>query len=371
MRRFQAKGSVGFASPLDSAPPDRGADRAASGTAGAESWGRGSRRPPPRPDRPARRRRWLWPLGLLAAIHILVLGAGFFAPYNPARQFRDFPYAPPMVVHWRRGRLVVYPWLQVGEQYGPPQYQADRAHPLPLRFFVHGHLFSVRGGQVFLLGTDGLGRDELSRLLYGGRLSLLAGLLGAALALGLGLGFGGAAGLMGGWTDAAVMRGAEVFLALPWIYLLFAARAFLPLTLSAGTAFLLLIAILGLTGWGRPARLIRGVARSARERDYVRAARGFGASRWYLLRRHIWPETYSVALTQAALLAPQFILAEVALAFLGLGAAPPTASWGTMLAGLQKLYVLEAYGWLFAPAVALVIVFALYDWLATAVGREA
>ncbi len=304
-------------------------------------------------------------------MHAVVLGAGFFAPYAPARQFRAFPFAPPMRLHFRRGRLVVYPWRPILAQYGPPQYAPDRAHPLALRFFTHGHLFGVRGGEAFLLGTDGLGRDELSRLLYGGRLSLLAGLLGAGLALGLGLGLGGAAGLMGGWTDAAVMRGAEVFLALPWIYLLFAVRAFLPLSLGAGAAFLLLIAILGLTGWGRPARLIRGVALSARERDYVRAARGFGAGRWYLLRRHIWPETYSVALTQAALLAPQFILAEVALAFLGLGAAPPTASWGTMLAGLQKLYVLESYAWVFAPAAALIVVFALYDWLAvTVAGAE-
>ncbi len=115
----------------------------------------------------------------------------------------------------------------------------------------------------------------------------------------------------------------------------------------------------------RAAARARGHGRSARERDYVRSARGFGGSRWYVLRRHIWPETYSVALTQAALLAPQFILAEVALGFLGLGAAPPTASWGAMLAGLLKLYVLESYAWLFAPAVALVVVVLLYDWLAT------
>lgn len=319
----------------------------------------------------ARSRPWLWPLAGLAAVHVVVLGAGFFAPYGPARQFRQFPDAPPMQLHLRRGRLVVYPWRAVAGPYGPPRYEADRTHPLAIRLFWRGHLFGVQGGEVFLLGTDGLGRDELSRLLYGGRLSLLAGLLGAGLALGLGLGLGGAAGAMGGWTDAAVMRGSEVFLALPWIYLLFAARAFLPLTLGAGTAFLLLIGILGLTGWGRPARLIRGVALSARERDYVRAARGFGASRWYLLRRHIWPETYAVALTQAALLAPQFILAEVALAFLGLGAAPPAASWGTMLAGLEKLYVLESYGWLFAPAVALVAVFALYDGLARSLAAGA
>ncbi len=317
------------------------------------------------------RRRWRWPLAALIALHVLVLGAGFFAPYSPSRQFRRFPFAPPMRLHWWglhghfHWRPFVYPWRPLAERYGPPRYRLDPSHPLPLRFFRHGHWFTVSGGEVFLLGTDALGRDEFSRLLYGGRLSLLAGLLGAGLALSLGLALGGAAGFMGGWTDAAVMRGAELFLALPWIYLLFATRAFLPLSVSGAAAFLMLVAILGLTGWGRPARVIRGVALAAREREYVRSARGFGGSRWYLLRRHIWPETYSVALTQAALLAPQFILAEVALAFLGLGAAPPTASWGAMLAGLQKLYVLESYAWLFAPAVALVVVVLLYDWLAT------
>lgn len=328
------------------------------------------------------RPRKLWPLlTALAAAYVAVLAAGLLAPYSPRQQNRNFPYAPPMRLHWLeagghwRWRPFVYPWIVAAGAVGPPSYQADRAHPLPLRFFVrdregHWRLFAVAPpAKVFLLGTDGLGRDQFSRLLYGGRVSLLAGLLGAGAALVLALLLGGAAGLRGGWTDDVIMRGGEVFLALPWIYLLFAARAFLPLTLAPATAFLLIIALLGGVGWAQPARLIRGVILSARERDYARAARACGASDFYLLRRHLWPEAGATALTQAALLAPRFMLAEVALSFLGLGVAEPAASWGNMLAQLRGLYVLENCWWLFAPALALVGVVLLYDRLARALAE--
>ena len=122
------------------------------------------------------------------------------------------------------------------------------------------------------------------------------------------------------------MRGAELFLALPWIYLLFALRAFLPLSLDARQAFLLLIGVIGLTGWARPSRLIRGVTLSAKQRNYVLAARGFGVSGLSIVCRHILPEVSSVVLTQAALLVPQYILAEVTFSFLGLGVGEPEPS---------------------------------------------
>jgi peptide/nickel transport system permease protein len=167
------------------------------------------------------------------------------------------------------------------------------------------------------------------------------------------------------------MRGSEIFMALPWIYLLFAVRAFLPLHLGARQAFFLLVAVIGLTGWARPARLVRGVVLSAKHRDYVLAARGFGASSFYLLRRHVLPETYGVVLTQAAVLIPQYILAEVSFSFLGLGVSEPAPSWGNMLASLQKLYVLESYWWMFAAGVVLIPVFLLYHLLADALQSRA
>ncbi len=122
----------------------------------------------------------------------------------------------------------------------------------------------------------------------------------------------------------------------------------------------MLVLVIGMVGWARPARLIRGVLLSAKERNYVLAARGFGASDFYLLRRHVLPEAYGLLLTQAALLAPQYILAEVTLSFLGLGVGEPVPSWGNMLASLQKYYVLTSYWWMFVPGLALVSVFLLY-----------
>ena len=183
---------------------------------------------------------------------------------------------------------------------------------------------------------------------------------------GLGMLLGAISGYYGSWLDQLFMRGAEIFMALPWIYLLFAVRAFLPLHLGAQQSFFILVGVIGLTGWARPSRLVRGVVMSAKHRDYVLAARSFGASHFYLLRRHILPETYGVVLTQAAILIPQYILAEITLSFLGLGISEPAPSWGNMLANLQKLYVLESYWWMFAAGVAVIPIFLLYYMLADA-----
>jgi peptide/nickel transport system permease protein len=329
-------------------------------------------------------------LGLLAtplvAIHILVLGAAFFAPYDPAEQHRDVPFAPPMRMHFldSRGKLHLRPyfcsWRNQTDGIGAPRYVEDCSRVSQLRFLVRverdnsrtppqksWRLFGAEGPvPVFLLGTDDYGRDQLSRLLYGGQISLFAGLLATALSLGLGLLLGGIAGYFGSWLDDTIMRGAEVFMALPWIYLLFAVRAFLPLHVGARQSFFLLVGVIGLTGWARPSRLIRGVILSAKERDFVRAARGFGASNSYILRRHLLPETSAVILTQAALLIPQAILAEVTLSFLGLGVGEPLPSWGNMLASLQKYYILQSYWWLFFSGIGLIPLFLLYNALADA-----
>ena len=144
------------------------------------------------------------------------------------------------------------------------------------------------------------------------------------------------------------------------MYLLLALRAFLPLHTGPGQTFLLLIGVIGLVGWARPARLIRGVVLSAKESNYLLAARCFGASDLYLLRHHVLPETRSVVLTQAASLIPQYVLAEVTLSFLGLGVAEPVPSWGSMLGSLQQYHVLVAEWWMFFPGLVLVLVFLSY-----------
>jgi len=324
----------------------------------------------------------IWLL-VLAVMHGIVLCAGFFAPYNPVEQDRKNPYLPPMRLHVMdtQKHLHLRPFVYLF-QIRPgtfDQYAEDTAHPRPLKLFVTGdryrllgfvpahlHLFGADNDRIYLLGTDAYGRDQLSRLLFGGQISLLAGLLGAGFTLLIGWCIGAAAGYYGGWRDDLLMRLAELFLALPWLYLLFAIRAFLPLAVNPLQAFFLIVAVIAAVGWARPARLVRGIVLSAKERDFVRAARGFGASDLYLLRRHIFPETSSVLLTQAAILIPQYVLAEMTLSFLGLGVPEPVPSWGNLLSNLQQYSVLVSYWWMYLPALSIVPFFLGYLGLASA-----
>jgi len=317
------------------------------------------------------RSRWIACLLFLGALHFVVLCAGFFAPYDATAQNRDLIYAPPTQLHIFDATHGIHlrPFFLT---------TATDQQRVSLLFLVSGspyrilgflpsrlHLFGTDGPPIFLLGSDGYGRDLFSRILVGGQTSLLAGLAGTAITLSLGLLLGAAAGFWSGWTDTLLMRLAELFMALPWIYLLFALRAFLPLALPPISALLLVISVIGFVGWARPARLVRSVVLSAKECDFVRAARGFGASNSYLLRRHILPQTWSALLTQAAILIPQFVLAEMTLSFLGLGIPEPMPSWGNLLASLQQYSVLASYWWMYVPALALVPFFVGYLALAS------
>jgi peptide/nickel transport system permease protein len=312
-------------------------------------------------------------IAFLLGLHFVMLFAGFFAPCDPSTQNRDFPYAPPTRLHFLDARRhlhfrpFVYQWAASTDD--SHQYEESRQREYPVRLFVRGdeykvagifpshiHLFGVEPpASIFLAGTDSYGRDQFSRILYGGQISLAAGVLATAISLCLGSILGCLSGFYGKWIDASAMRLAELFFVLPWLYLLLAVRSFLPLHISATEAFFLLVAVIGTVGWARPARLIRGIVLSAKTRKYVIASRGFGASDYYILRRHIFPHLYGILLTQAAILVPQYVVAEVALSFLGLGVGEPTPSWGNLLANLQQYNVLVSYWWMFAPAVVLVV----------------
>jgi len=311
---------------------------------------------------------------LLVSVHLAILLAGFVAPADPAAQNREFPFAPPTRLHFvdSRGHLhlrpFIYQWTTRPDSFN--EYQESQEREFPVQFFVsgvayriagifacHTHLFGVEApAQIFLAGTDNYGRDQFSRILDGGQISVAAGILATLISLVLGSLVGCIAGFYGKWIDESAMRFAELFLVLPWLYLLFAVRAFLPLHISPTQAFLLLIGIIGTIGWARPARLIRGIVLSARKQNYVAASRGFGASDAYIIRRHILPHTYGLLLTQAALLVPQYILAEVTLSFFGLGLSEPKPSWGNLLANLQQYNVLISYWWMSLPALALIVV---------------
>ena len=206
---------------------------------------------------------------ILAVLHLAILLAGFLAPYDPAMQTRTSPLSPPTRVHFVDGEGVFHfrPFVRSGDQ-----------NVYPVRFLVVGspylmlgmwrmkvHLFGLdQPGRLFLLGSDEFGRDQFSRILWGGQLSLVVGWLAAALAIGIGWGLGSLAGFVGGWTDWVIMRGTELVLALPWLYLLLTVRAFLPLSLPPYTTALILTVLVGIVGWARPARLIRGFMQVSR-----------------------------------------------------------------------------------------------------------
>ena len=287
--------------------------------------------------------------GLFLGLHLVALGADLLAPYSYQEQRRDRAFQPPTAVHFTDA-----------EGHFRSPFLLTEEGPIPLRF-----LPSVEPGprsagfrlvdvppphHLAFLGTDGLGRDLLSRLLHGARLSLLAGLLATALSLALAWPLGSLAGYLGGRLDDLLMRGSELFMALPWIFLLLALRAVLPLETSGHTAFLLTTSLVGFAGWAQPARIVRGVALTTAGRGYVLAARAAGASRWWVLRHHILPRTAAVARTHGALLLPRYILAEVTLSFLGLGVPEPLPSLGTLLAQLQDPFVLQSYPWMLWPA---------------------
>jgi len=313
-------------------------------------------------------------ISVLVLVHVAIVFAAFISPYDPAMQDRELSYAPPTRIHFV-GTLGFhfrpFTYAMVRDSDG---YHEDQSREIQLRFLVKGaphtllgifhcntHLFEVDPpARLLLLGADAYGRDEFSRLLYGGQISLAAGLIATFITLTVASIIGTVSGYYGKWIDESLMGSAELFLCLPWFYFLVGVRAFLPLHISPKQTFLLLISVIGVIGWARPARLIRGVVLSARNRNYVLAARGFGASDYYLLRRHMLPEAFAVLLPQATLLIPQYIAAEATLSFFGLGISEPVPSWGNMLSTLQQYNVLVSHWWLLAPAGALIITSVIY-----------
>ncbi len=304
---------------------------------------------------------------LLALFYALALRAPVVAPYAEDDMDRDRFYHPPQALSWRGpdGRLGPHVVPTVAGP-GVFEYRPDPARAAPLRFLVRGaryrlfgiasdvHLFGVDGpARAHLLGTDPAGRDELSRLLFGARISLTVGLVGIAVSFALGLLLGGVSGYVGGWVDALIMRASEVLLSVPGLYLVIALRAAFPISLDSRQVYLAIVAILALVGWAGLARVIRGMALAIRRAEYVTAAEALGVPRWRVLTRHVLPNTTSFVLVAATVAVPGYILGEVVLSFLGVGIQEPAASWGNMLQQARSLTVLTDFPWLlYAPGVA-------------------
>ena len=208
----------------------------------------------------------------------------------------------------------------------------------------------------FPLGTDELGRDRFARLLYGTRISLLLAPAAALLSTLIAAVIGGTAGYLGGRWERAVTSGIDLFLSLPWLFLLLAFRALLPLNTPPLASVVITFLLLGCLGWATPARVIRAGTRSLVDSDYLVQARASGLSPARLFWRHLIPNLRPILLAQFWVSVPVFILSEANLGLLGLGVSEPLPSWGALLRELENYSALLGSPWILTPAVLLVIV---------------
>ena len=285
---------------------------------------------------------------LLALLAVVVGLAPAFAPYDPGRQFAGYQYAPPMRPHLIDAD---------GRWHAPFAYAVRLEDPIERRYAEDrsSRVTSFADARPwFLLGSDPLGRDVLSRLLFGARLSLGMALAAALFSLVLGALIGAVAGYSGGWMDGVLMRIADAVLVLPAIYVVLALRGALPLVLTAGQVFTALVGVLSLVGWPVIARGVRAIFLVERQAEYAEAARACGAGPWRVIVRHLLPATRGFLGVQAAVLVPAFVMAEATLSFVGLGFAQPTPSWGAMLKDAEAIRIAAEAPWLLAPAGAIV-----------------
>ena len=278
----------------------------------------------------------------LTVLAMAVLAAPMAAPHDPSRQFSRFPYAPPMRPH-----VFDDDW----KLHLPFAYALHLTNPLERRYEQdHSERLPIRDDQpVFLLGTDGFGRDVLSRMLIGARLSLGLAFVATVIALGLAAFVGAVAGYAGGRIDAWLMRTAEFVLVLPAIYVALALRGTMPLVLSTAQVFATLALVFGAIGWPAAARGVRGIVNVERRQEYAEAAYALGASPWRVIVRHLLPSTFGFLAVQATILVPAFVLAEATLSLVGFGFAPPAASWGTMIEEIGTGGTAASAPWLLAP----------------------
>jgi len=289
-------------------------------------------------------------IGLFALAAVF---AGFLAPYDYSAQSRAEPSAPATAIHFNGLTPIIYP--RRIEDPLRRTYSEDPSVAFPLGFFVRGysykllgivetdvHLFGIRSTsgiapRINLLGTDQLGRDRFSRLLYAIRFSLIVALFGVVVACLVGILIGAVSGYAGRLVDTLLMGATDAMLALPTLILILGVRAAFPLELPITRAALLLLLIFALTGWAEMARLTRGLVLSLRKREFVIAAVALGVSRTKVLFRHILPNILPSLRTRALLLLPTFLLAEVALSYLGVGLQEPEPSLGNMLTAASDL----------------------------------
>ena len=317
---------------------------------------------------------------ILLVMYASTLVSEVLAPYELHTRNTNFIYAPPQEVHWVHEGSFIGPFT-----YGLKkslnmttlrrEYTEDTSRVYPVRSLCSGDRYRFwgmfeagfhivcpgEGGTMFLLGTDRLGRDVLSRVIYGTRISLTIGLLGVALAFGLGLVFGGIAGYYGGWIDNVIQRIIEVIRSFPELPLWMSLSAVLPVTWSPLFVYFGITMILAVLDWTNLARAVRSKLLALREEDYCTAARLMGARPRRIIARHLLPGFMSHLIAAATLSIPSMILGETALSFLGIGLRPPITSWGVLLNEAQNINVVALYPWLMAPVAPVIIVILAFN----------
>jgi len=308
---------------------------------------------------------------LVIVLYLGAIGADFVAPYDPNETDTQFLFVPPRGIHFfGPNGFSLRPFVyglkpEIDEETYRRTYTVDKSVQYPVYFFVRGspykmwgliesdiHLFGLEEGKgIFLLGTDKMGQDVFSRIIFGARISLSIGLVGILISLLLGIGIGGASGFYGGIVDIVVQRVIEFIRSIPTTPLWMALSAALPTDLPPLTRYFGITIILSFISWTGLARVVRGRFLSLREQDFVMAASLVGASEWRIIWRHMVPSFMSHLIASVTLSIPGMILGETSLSFLGLGLRPPIVSWGVMLKDAQKLRVVAQAPWLLLPGV--------------------
>jgi peptide/nickel transport system permease protein len=306
---------------------------------------------------------------ILIIMYMSITFADFFSIYPKDFSDRHLSYAPPSQVFVinQQGQLSLPYTYSYKRSFNAENfrmdYRLDRSEKYYLKFLTKGfeykllgiipsntHLIGIeKAGRLFFLGTDINGRDNFSRLLYGGRISLTIGFLALFISFPLGMIYGGISGYYGGLTDTIMMRVAEAIMSIPSFYLLIILAAILPSNMTSSERFALITIILAFVGWAGFSRVVRGMVLSIKTLEFVESARSIGANSMRIIIKHILPQTASYIIIAITLSVPGYILAESGLSFLGLGIQQPDASWGNMLKEAQEYINVIYRPWLLTP----------------------
>lgn len=319
---------------------------------------------------------------VLGILYIAAAFAGFVAPYDPQTKDVDRIYAPPQRIRiFHEGSLhrpFVYGLIgSLDPETFVRSYEIDRSRVYPVTFFARTdpyefwglfdtdvHLIASEGEErMHLLGTDNLGRDLFSRIVYGARISLSIGLVGVFLSIVIGLTVGSISGYFGGRVDNLIQRGMEILRSFPRIPLWMALTAALPQDWTMVQVYLGITVILSLLGWTNLARVARGKVLSIKNEDFVMAAELVGASRARIMFRHLVPSFLSHTIAATTLAIPGMILGETSLSFLGLGLRPPAISWGVLLSTAQNIHTLAAAPWIMYPGLFVIVTVLAFSFL--------